>query len=167
MSFEIREATGADHAGIGEVNRLAFNGEDEAVVVDRLRTAGLMVASLVAVAGNRVIGHILFSRLPIETPGGVVNAVALAPMSVRPEFQRLGIGSELVRRGLEACRQLGETILIVVGHPEYYPRFGFSAELARRLSGPFSGDAFMALELVPGALDGITGTVRYPEAFEI
>ncbi len=165
MDIEIREETAADPPGIREVNRLAFEGEEEALLVDRLRAQDLVVASLVAVAEGRVVGHILFSRLPIETPEGVVDAVALAPMAVRPDVQRRAIGSRLVRRGLEAARQRGEAIVIVVGHPGYYPRFGFSAELARRLRGPFSGDVFMALELTPGALDGVTGAVQYPEAF--
>ncbi|MDP2997611.1 MAG: N-acetyltransferase [Bryobacterales bacterium] len=165
MNIEIREETAGDHAGIREVNRLAFEGEEEALLVDRLRAQGLVVASLVAVAEDRVVGHILFSRLPIETPEGAVEAVALAPMAVRPEMQRSGIGSGLVRRGLEVARRRGEAIVIVVGHPGYYPRLGFSAQLAGRLSGPFSGDVFMALELIPGALDGVTGIVRYPEAF--
>jgi putative acetyltransferase len=165
VNIEIREEAAADHPGIREVNRLAFEGEEEALLIDRLRAEGLVVASLVAVAEDRVVGHILFSRLPIEMPDGAIDAVALAPMAVRPELQRRGIGSLLVRRGLEVARQRGEAIVVVVGHPDYYPRFGFSAELARRLSGPFSGDVFMALELTPGALDGVTGTVRYPEAF--
>ena len=165
MNIEIREETAADHPGIREVNRLAFDGEEEALLVDRLRAEGLVVASLAAVAEDRVVGHILFSRLPIETPDGAVDAVALAPMAVRPEVQRSGIGTLLVWRGLEVARQRGEAIVIVVGHPDYYPRFGFSAELAGRLSGPFSGDIFMALELTPGALNGVTGAVRYPEAF--
>jgi putative acetyltransferase len=165
VDVEIREETAEDHAGIREINRLAFEGDDEALLVDRLRSEGLVVASLVAAVKARVVGHILFSRLPVETPNGTIDAVALAPMAVRPEMQRNGIGSLLVRRGLDVCRERGEAIAVVLGHPGYYPRFGFSAALAQRLTSPFSGDAFMALELMPGALDGVTGTVRYPEAF--
>lgn len=163
----IREETPRDHDAIREVNRLAFKGEDEAQLVDRLRADGLVVASLVAVEGGRVVGHILFSELPIETPNGVVRAAALAPMAVRPERQRRGIGCALVRQGLEVCRERGHSIILVVGHPTYYPRFGFSAERAGNLRAPFSGDAFMALELTPGALEGVVGTVRYPEAFSL
>jgi putative acetyltransferase len=70
-----------------------------------------------------------------------------------------------VRRGLELCRERGKSIVVVLGHPAYYPRFGFSAELAKNLRGPYSGNAWMALELVPGALDGVKGTVQYPKAF--
>lgn len=93
-------------------------------------------------------------------------ALALAPMAVLPELQNRGIGSALVQKGLEVCRQLGYKIVIVVGHPAFYPRFGFSPKLAANLESPFSGgDSFMALELVPGALDGVAGRVQYPPPF--
>jgi putative acetyltransferase len=163
----VREETAADHAAIGEVNRLAFGGNEEAEIVDRLRSAGLVVASLVAVENAEIVGHILFSELPIETDQGVLVAASLAPMSVHPRCQRQGIGSALVGQGLELCQDRGKSIVVVVGHPSYYPRFGFSAELAKNLHSPFSGDAWMALELSPGALKGVRGTVRYPEAFGV
>jgi putative acetyltransferase len=161
----VREETPQDHEAIREVNRLAFKGEEEAQLVDRLRADGLVVASLVAVEDGQVVGHILFSELAIQTNEGGLRAVALAPMAVRPEAQRRGIGSALVRQGLRVCRERGRSAVIVVGHPAYYPRFGFSAERARNLRSPFSGDAFMALELTPRALENVIGTVRYPEAF--
>ena len=163
---EIREETPADYEAIREVNRLAFQGDTEVRLVDRLRAEGLAVASLVAVEDGQVVGHIFFCELPIETESGVLQAASLAPMAVRPERQRQGIGSALVRAGLEACRRRDCSVVLVVGHPDYYPRFGFSAERARNLQAPYSGEAFMALELVPGALEGIRGTVRYPRAFE-
>ncbi len=105
-----------------------------------------------------------FSGPIIETEQAVLHAVS-APMAVRPEWQRKGIGSALVWRGLELCRERGKSIAVVLGHPGYYPRFGFAAELAKNLGGPYAGDAWMALELVPGALDGVKGTVQYPKAF--
>jgi putative acetyltransferase len=111
-----------------------------------------------------IVGHVLFSRLPIEQVGGVVEGAALAPVAVRPEWQRQGIGSALIRHGLAVCRERGIAAIVVLGHPEYYPRFGFSADLAQNLIAPFSGPAFMALELRPGALSG-GGTVRYAAAF--
>lgn len=168
----IRPETSSDHAAVREVNILAFGSDGEARLVERLRADGLVIASLVAVDGGLVVGHILFSELPIETEGGTrVYAASLAPMAVRPEWQRRGIGSALVREGLEACRQKGKSIAVVLGHPQYYPRFGFSPDLAKRLQTPyaaepsFSAEAWMALELTPGALNGVTGTVRYPEEF--
>jgi len=161
----IREETAADIESVREVNRLAFGGEIEARLVDRLRDEGLVVGSLVAVLDGVVAGHVLFSELPIETARGRLAGVALAPVAVRPHLQRRGIGSALIRAGLELCRARGCAVAVVLGHPAYYARFGFSAALAARLRAPFSGDPFMALELAPGALDGITGVVRYPDEF--
>jgi putative acetyltransferase len=88
-------------------------------------------------------------------------------MAVLPEYQRQGIGTRLIPHGLNALRSRGERIVIVVGHPRYYPRFGFSAALTRSLESSFQPEAFMALELRSGALDGVNGRVRYPRAFGI
>ena len=163
----IRQETQKDHKAIREVNCRAFGCDDEANLVDQLRRDGSVVMSLVAVVDNRVEGHILFSDLPIETETGEIHAVALAPLAVTPEYQKQGIGSSLVRAGLDACRQIGRKIVVVLGHPEYYRRFGFTAELTKKLKAPISGEAFMAIELVPGALKGVTGTVKYPKAFAL
>ena len=163
----IREEDPGDSDAIRKLNQMAFHGDQEAQLVDRLRNDGAVVVSLVAVEGGNIVGHILFSDLLIETEQAVLHAVSLAPMAVAPRSQRRGIGSALVRRGLELCRERGKSIVVVLGHPAYYPRFGFSAELAKNLRGPYSGDAWMALELVPGALDGVNGTVRYPRAFDV
>jgi putative acetyltransferase len=162
----VREEVPADIEAIRNVNRLAFGGAEEADLVDALRASALVVVSLVATEADEVIGHALFSRLPIETrTTDTFQAAALAPVAVLPQYQRRGAGSALIRQGLEICRERGWVAVIVVGHPDYYPRFGFSAELARGLRAPFSGPAFMALELLPGALRNIPGTVRYPPAF--
>ena len=163
--FSIRKETPVDTVAIREVNRLAFGGGAEARLVDRLRDEGLVICSLVAEEPGRIVGHILFSKLQIETPDGLILGAALAPMAVVPDRQRQGIGSELVRAGLDLCGQVGVAVVVVLGHPAYYPRFGFSAERARCLQSPYSGDAFMALELKPEALSGVAGTVRYPAAF--
>src|SRR5580700_6464579 len=101
----------------------------------------------------------------IDDPGASIAAVALAPMAVLPAHQRKGIGQTLIRSGLDSLRDRDERIVIVLGHPDYYPRFGFSAEKARSLESPFPPEAFMAMELISGALDGIRGKVRYPAAF--
>jgi putative acetyltransferase len=164
----VREETPEDYSAIREINRLAFGGDAESILVDRLRKDGCVVVSLVAADDGRVAGHILFSELSLNTNRGAIAAIALAPVAVLPARQRSGIGSTLVRAGLESCRRRGKTVVAVLGHPEYYPRFGFSAELAKRLHGPYSdaGDAWMALELTPGALDGVEGQVRYPAAFD-
>jgi putative acetyltransferase len=164
-SVTVRGESPEDRAAIRLVNEEAFDRRYEADLVDVLRHQGLVLASFVAEAGNRVVGHILFSRMWIETSGEAVPAVALAPMAVLPEEQDRGIGGKLIRHGLDWLRGAGEEIVIVIGHPTYYPRFGFSADKARALASPFPPEAFMALELRPGALDGVQGKVRYPDAF--
>jgi putative acetyltransferase len=161
----IRPETEADHGAIAALVRAAFGGEDEVVLIARLRSDGDALVSLVAAEGETILAHILFSPLDVEVDGAPVPAAALAPVAVRPDRQGQGIGGELIESGLEACRAAGITAVIVLGHPDYYPKFGFSAEMARKLRAPFSGDAFMALELVPGALAGRSGRVRYAPAF--
>lgn len=160
MSIAIRPETSADHESIRHVNRLAFGQDAEARLVDALRVGGYVRLSLVAERAGQVVGHILFSDLPIITRAGTVPVLALAPMAVLPELQRQGIGSALVRRGLEACRKQDHRVVVVLGHAHFYPRFGFSPKLATNLESPFSsGDSFIAVELVPGALDGVAGRV--------
>jgi len=167
----IRPETAEDYAAIHEVNLLAFGQEVEPRLVKNLRRLPDFIAelSLVAVEAGRVVGHILFSPFVIETKDGTVPALTLAPLAVRPEFQNRGVGSELVRDGLERCRILGHKIVVVVGHPEYYPRFGFSPARARGLEAPFPvpDEAFMVLELVPSALDGVAGIIRFPPPFDV
>jgi putative acetyltransferase len=179
----VRPELPADREGVLEVNRAAFGSDAEGRLVDALRAAGHVRLSLVAEElsegvsprfasqaapmgdrplPGRIVGHVLFSALEIVDPAGTLPALALGPMAVAPARQRSGIGTQLIRRGLDDCRAAGHRIAIVVGHPEYYPRFGFSADLARPLASPYAGDAWMALELTPGALAGVTGTVRYP-----
>jgi putative acetyltransferase len=109
----------------------------------------------------------MFSDLLIQTSNGIVNSLALAPVAVVPNHQRQGIGSSLVREGLRLCKERGHSIVVVLGHPEYYPRFGFSSKLAEPLICPFhSGPALMALELVPGALQGVSGELKYAPPFQ-
>jgi putative acetyltransferase len=162
----LRPEAPGDSAGVREVNTAAFGGSSEADLVDALRAGGLSVVSLVAVDEETIVGHILFSRLRIESEPHGVDAVALAPLAVRPALQRQGIGSSLVREGLKRCRQAGESIVVVVGHPGFYPRFGFSHARAARLESKYAGESFMALELKPSALAGVSGAVVYPPPFE-
>jgi putative acetyltransferase len=162
----VRLETPSDQHAIREVNRLAFGRDDEAGLVNSLRDGGFIRLSLVAQVHRAIVGHILFSELAIISDMGTIPALALAPLAVVPECQRHGIGSQLVRHGLAACREQGHRIVIVLGHPHFYPRFGFSAELARRLDSPYSGEAFMAIELVENALQRISGRVQYPAPFE-
>ena len=153
---------------IRTIHEAAFGGPDEADLVDRLRADGHALISLVAELDTGLVGHTLFSRMWIRSQtGALVDAVALAPVAVLPEHQRRGIGGRLFRYGLELLRGRGEKIAIVVGHPDYYPRFGFSTEKTQSLKSPFRADANMAIELSTGALDGVHGSVVYPAAFGI
>jgi putative acetyltransferase len=121
--------------------------------------------SLVAESDGQIVGHVLFSEISIVSVGLSVPALSLAPMAVTPDHQRQGIGSMLVREGLKMCRADGHRIVVVLGHPDFYPRFGFSAKRTQNLKSPFSGPAFMAEELTPGALEGVAGEVHYPPPF--
>jgi putative acetyltransferase len=164
----IRSEAASDFDTIRHVNRTAFESDAEANLVDALWDGGYVEVSLVAEVDGEVVGHILFSRLPIVTEGGTVDALSLAPMAVSPSHQRRGIGSRLVKAGLEACREKGYKIVVVLGHPEFYPRFGFSPDLAKSLESPFGGgEAWMAMELVPDALAGVEGRVEYPPPFHV
>jgi putative acetyltransferase len=166
----IRKETPADRAAIFEVNLRAFGQPGEATLVDALRRDGdfIPALSLVAERDGTVVGHILFPPVTIESKTGSVPALALAPMAVLPELQRHGIGSLLVREGLAACRRLGHRIVIIVGHPEYYQRFGFTPARVKGIEAPFPvpDEAFMVLALTEGSLEGVHGTVRYPPAFD-
>ena len=156
-----RPETPADRDAIHAINESAFGQPDEADLVDRLRAEGVVLLSLVADLDSEIAGHILFTRMHVAD----IPAVALAPVAVAPAHQRRGIGAALIRAGLDLLRDAGERIVLVVGHADYYPRFGFSTHPARNLESPFPPEAFMAMELVPGALDGVSGPVRYASAF--
>ncbi len=147
----IRAEQSDDYAAVVEINRLAFGQDNEAQLVAELRKAEDFDPSLSLVAVS----------------DGEVGALALAPMAVLPDYQRRGIGSALVRNGLAACRRAGQRIVVVLGHAEYYPRFGFTPASGYGVTAPFSvpDEAFMLLSLDSGGLDGISGVVRYPSAF--
>lgn len=158
----IRYARAEDHAAITEVNELAFGQPDEARLIERLRSDGDVLFELVAVEERQVAGHILFSRLFADR---AEMFAALAPMAVRPRLQRAGVGSALVRAGLDSAREFGAHGVLVLGHETYYPRFGFLAETAARVTSPYSGNpSFMALALETGAFDQPL-SVAYPDAF--
>ena len=158
----IRHATPADQAAIRAVVHAAFGQADEADLVERLRSAGDVMFELVEEDGGEIVGHILYSRLWADS----INLyAALAPLSVRPDRQRSGVGKRLTAASLETAKEFGVHAVIVLGHPEYYPKFGFSNEATAKVKAPYSGSpAFMALEIEDGALSQPV-LVAYPDAF--
>jgi putative acetyltransferase len=162
----IRNATPSDFPAIRSVISQAFGQTEEASLVEQLRADGDVLVELVEASDVAVRGHILYSPLAIEGDGYVVNAAALAPVSVLKGFQKSGIGSALIRTGNARCSELGLGAIVVLGHESYYPKFGFSSALAESLEAPFRGPHFMALELKPGALRS-GGRVRYAKAFGV
>jgi putative acetyltransferase len=164
---KIVEASVAYHDAIAAMTREAFArqfgaGDAEVMLIDALRTAGDVVVELAALDGAELTGHILFSRATDEPYSGTI--VGLAPMCVRIDRQRAGIGSTLVRAGLAECRSRGAEAAVVLGDTDYYGRFGFSAALAEAIACDYAGPHFQALELKSGALAGVI-RVRYAPAF--
>jgi putative acetyltransferase len=162
-----REKPDEDLATIRHVVLHAFGSAAEADLVDALRRAGKATLSLVAEDNGRIIGHILFSPVTLETADGVRQGVGLAPLAVWPERQNEGIGSMLVRQGLTECRAAGHPFVVVLGHPDYYPRFGFTpaSRFGIKTEYEVRDEAFMALELQENALQGCAGLVKYQLEF--
>ena len=161
----IRPETPSDISAIRRVNELAFGQTNEAKLVDALRTVAQPYISLVAVAADQVVGHIFFSPVTIES--GPANAMGLAPMAVLPDYQKQGVGSLLVRDGLVEAQRAGFNIVVVLGHPGYYPRFGFIPASQKKLRSeyPVPDEVFMVIELEPGALKEKHGLVKYHPEF--
>lgn len=164
----VREETPDDLSAIRGVNRAAYGANYEADRMDRLRRRGDITVSPVAVTDQTVVGHVLLTALSIATTQRTMCAASLTSLAVSPQWQRKGIGTRLIQQGIGLCRARGKIAVLVLRSPEYYKRFGFSAGLARNLQSPQNmgvGDAWMAKELKPGALGGVTGVVHYPPAF--
>jgi putative acetyltransferase len=162
----IRPETEGDRAAVRAVNEAAFETRAEADLVEALHSKDMPLISLVAEADGKVVGHILFSPVSL-TEHAHLKVMGLAPMAVAPDYQRKGIGSALVRQGLTRCKDLGCCAVVVVGHPEFYPRFGFGPadRYALRCEYDVPADVFMVAELEAGALSGVSGLVRYDDAF--
>ena len=162
----VRPETEDDRDPVRAVNVAAFGTPIEADLVDTLRGEATPIVSLVAEEDGAILGHIMFS--PVSLKGHVsLQLMGLAPMAVCPSHQRMGIGSQLVDAGLEHCRKLSCVAVVVVGHPTYYPRFGFApaSEFEMRCEYDVPPESFMALEIEPGALRARSGTIRYHPAF--
>ena len=162
----VRDEQGRDRSEVYAVNLAAFDTPTEATLVDRLREEAQPVVSMVAVDGERVVGHIMFS--PVALSGHERLRIAgLGPMAVEPSYQGKGLGAALVRAGLKRCKEQGYGAVVVLGHPEYYPRFGFAPAGRSNIRCEYEvpQEAFMSIELEPGYLKGAAGTIRYHSAF--
>jgi len=164
----IRREMPDDIDSIRYVNEQAFGQKEEAELIDKLRNRDMVTLSLVAVQAHQIVGHILFSPVSVESEYSSFEAIALAPLAVLPAYQRKGIGSQLVRVGLEECHRLGHEIVVVLGHPDYYPRFGFVPGKPKGIDCEFEApdEAWMVLELREGALAGRSGTVKFQPEFQ-
>lgn len=162
----IRDAEAREHPAIRAIVTHAFGRAEEANLVEQLRADSAVLFELVAGDNAALRGHVLYSRLNIERDGESVLAAALAPVAVLPAFQRQGLGGALIEAGNARCAEIGLKAILVLGHREYYPRFGFTAAAAQALDAQFSGPSFMALELETGSLSR-GGRVRYARAFGV
>lgn len=168
MECHVRPETHADFARVHEIHRLAFETNAEAMLVNGLRREAAPQISLVADLGSQVVGHILFTAVSIgDTPAGP-KTLGLAPMAVHPEFQDQGVGHALVEAGLEACAVAGCEVVVTLGHPDYYSRFGFESAVEEGISyvGAQYDPFFMVKELVAGALENYQGEVKYHRLIE-
>lgn len=176
MEIIVRQEVPRDYKETEEVVQKAFEHAEfadhtEHLLVARLRKGDAFIKelSLVATANGKIIGHILFTKLEIVDGKKVYPSLGLAPLSVLPEFQRTGVGKLLMEEGLKRCTDLGYTSVILLGHPSYYPRFGFrkASEFNIRAPFPAPDEAFMAMELVPGSLSKVKGMVKHPKEFDL
>jgi putative acetyltransferase len=166
--LEIRAEQPGDLPAIHEVERLAFGRDGEANLVDTLRRAGGLPVSGVALREGAVVGHIAFSPATVESGDPAVQVLALGPLAVIPSLQRQGIGAALMHWGLAECRRQGHRLVFLLGHPEYYPRFGFqpAGRLGFECPFPAPPEVFMVAELQPGALRGCRGKLRHRPEFD-
>lgn len=168
MNTIIRKEEEKDYKNIYELNKLAFGQENESKLVEKIRRGNSFIPelSLVAEINSRIVGHILFSKIKI-IGSSIFETLALAPMAVIPEFQRQGVGSKLIKKGMQTAKELGFDSIIVLGHKDYYPKFGFRRASEWNIQCPFKvlDEVFMAIELTDGALENKAGTVKYPDEF--
>lgn len=164
----IREECADDFPAVFNINTRAFESDTEARLVNLLRRRARPVVSLVALRDDELLGHIMFSPVTIDEEAAGGRTMGLAPMAVLPEAQRQGVGSRLVQAGLDACRALRTELVFVLGHPDYYPRFGFkpAADSGFHYKDEKLDPLFFVLELTKGAASGLSGEVCYHPVFD-
>lgn len=174
MQFEIRQEEEKDYLIVEEVIKAAFAEEkisdhDEQLLVRRIRKSGFFVPqlSLVAVKEGQIIGHILLSEVLIKNQEATFLSLALAPVSVLPSFQNMGVGSKLIKTAHIRAKALDYDSIVLIGHAEYYPRFGYVPASQHKVEFPFEAPDrnCMILELAPHSLEGVSGIVEYSAPF--
>ena len=165
--MNIREEVSSDIDEIWKVNSEEFETKAEANLVNSLRNIGCPYLSLVAETDNEVVGHILFTPVELSGNKNKLKIMGLAPMAVLSKYQNKGIGSRLVRSGLEHCKSLGFDAVVVLGHPDYYPKFGFVPTVKYGIGSEYEvpDEVFMILELIPGSLKNHEGIIKYNDTF--
>ena len=172
MKIEIRSEIKEDLKAIYDLNKEAFGQPNESNLIDLLRLGESFISelSLVAIIENKIVGHILFTKIKIINSNNLeFDSLALAPMAVAKKLQKQGIGSNLILAGLKKAKELGYKSVIVLGHKDYYPKFGFESTKKWNIKAPFDvpEEVFMGIELVQNAFKGISGIVKYPKEFEL
>ena len=163
----IRAETKDDFAAVQSINLSAFPEDGESRLVNRLRKNAQPIISLVAEVDGKLVGHILFSPVTLDSKSSL-QLMGLAPMAVLPAYQRQGIGSALVEAGLEKCRLAQFGAVVVLGHPDYYPKFGYTASSNFAIKSEYDvpEEVFMIIELKKGYLKDCSGTISYHEEFK-
>jgi putative acetyltransferase len=169
MTITVRPETPEDYDAVRSVNLAAFDTATEADLVDAMReeTEYVPKLSLVAELDGQIVGHALFSEVMIERESSELKALSLGPIAVLPEHQSQGIGSAMMNEGHKRGREMGYPFVVLIGHPWYYPRFGYVPARQYGLVPLWdvSDEVFMVCELTTGALENASGTIRYPRPF--
>lgn len=168
-TLEVKSVTSEDWKAVHDLLVRAFPTELEAQLVSKLRHCGVLVLELVAISSDGdILGHAAFSRVTVADvgPGRNLSIACLAPVSVTPVCQRNGVGSRLIRAGIDALTEAGEDLVLVLGPPDYFRRFGFDPEIARKVSGPYAGNAFQALALTQAGASDLHLEVVFATPFE-
>ncbi len=170
MDIHVRPETPRDEQAIRHVNEVAFGRPNEADIADRVRASSGFVPdlSLVAVSGGQIVGHVMFSEATVQGDGNSWTVLALGPVAVLPAFQRKGVGTTVIETGLIRAAELGYRAVVLIGHPTYYPRFGFvpASRFGLKPAITVPDDVFMARLLRPDGLDGVEGQFSFPKAFD-